>query len=124
MDWFDRLFTSVAYGLGALLSAGLSSAGEKAGDSLQVGRPLDKFATARRMSRDQTELYDLYKRLWRYEAQAEGIFSEFCWGAVNIRHTPRRRLPTVDRKRNRQRTSRPNRRCGHRLKIGAVIGPR
>ena len=62
MDWFSIFLEKTLTGLGVLIGNGISSAGEKVGTSLPAVRPMDKIATARRMSRDQTELYNLYKQ--------------------------------------------------------------
>ena len=43
---------------------------------------MDKIATARRMSRDQKELYNLYKKLLSYADQAQDTCTTVCWGAV------------------------------------------
>lgn len=74
----EKTLEKVLYAAGALIGYGLSAAGEKAAGSLPAGRPLDKIATARRMSREQRELSTLYQRLRRYEPQAEGIAAEVC----------------------------------------------
>ena len=59
MDWIFTLFEKMMYGLSVLIGHGIGAAGEKVGTALPAVRPMDKIATARRMSRDQTELYNL-----------------------------------------------------------------
>jgi Type IV secretion-system coupling protein DNA-binding domain len=81
MDLFSFLEKALT-GLGMLTGLGISAAGEKMGNALPAVRPMDKIATARRMSRDQTELYNLYKKLLSYADQAEDTCSTVCWGAV------------------------------------------
>ena len=83
MDWLFKMF-EVGFGkLGEMAGTALSSAGEKAGDKiLPAGRPMDKLTTTRRVNRDQAELYNLYKKMRQYEAQAEGIVTHVCWGSV------------------------------------------
>ena len=78
----EKTLEKVLYAAGALIGHGISAIGEKAGASLPAGRPLDKIATARRMSREQRELSKLYKRLRRYEPQAEGVSTQVCRWAV------------------------------------------
>jgi hypothetical protein len=63
MEWLFTLVEKMIYGLSVLLGLGMGKAGEKIGESLPAGRPMDKLSTARRMSRDQTELYKLNKKL-------------------------------------------------------------
>src|SRR2546421_6754190 len=82
MEWILTLVEKILFGLGALIGQGLGAAGEKVGASLPAGRPMDRLSTARRMSREQKELYKLYKRLWQHEPQAEGIVTSVCRGAV------------------------------------------
>ena len=82
MDWFSLFLEKSLYGLGVLIGNGIGSAGEKVGKSLPAVRPMDQIATARRMSRGQTELYKLYKNLLRYTDQAEDTCTTVCWRAV------------------------------------------
>src|SRR5687768_6183135 len=82
MDWFSIFLEKTLYGLGVLIGSGIGAAGEKLGTSLPAVRPMDKIATARRMSRDQTELYNLYKKLLKYTDQAQDTCTTVCWGAV------------------------------------------
>ena len=65
-----------------LIGNGIAAAGEKVGTSLPAVRPMDKIATARRMSRDQKELYNLYKKLLSYGDQAQDTCTTVCWEAV------------------------------------------
>jgi hypothetical protein len=78
MEWIEK----VLYGLGVLTGHAIGAAGEKVGVSLPAGRPMDKIATARRMSQDQRELYNLYKKLLRYTDQAQDTCTTVCRGAV------------------------------------------
>ena len=82
MEWIFTLVERMLYGLGVLIGQGLSSAGEKAGASLPAGRPMDRLQTRRRMKGDEAELFNLYKRLYRYESTAEAMVTDFCWGIV------------------------------------------
>jgi hypothetical protein len=83
MEWLFNMIEAGLNWLYTLIGYGLASGGEKVGDKvLPTGRPMDKIATSRRMSQDQTELYRLYKKLRQYEAQAEGILTHVCWGSV------------------------------------------
>jgi hypothetical protein len=82
MDWLFSFFEKALYGLGVLIGNGIGAAGEKVGTSLPAVRPMDNIATARRMSRDQKELYNLYKKLLSYGDQAQETCTTVCWGAV------------------------------------------
>jgi hypothetical protein len=82
MDWLFSFFEKALEGVGVLIGSGIGAAGEKVGTSLPAVRPMDKIATARRMSRDQTELYNLYNRLLSYTDQAQDTCNTVCWGAV------------------------------------------
>jgi hypothetical protein len=83
LDWLFKMFVVGLGKLGDMAGNALSSAGEKAGDKiLPAGRPMDKLTTTRRVNRDQAELYNLYKKMRQYEAQAEGIVTHVCWGSV------------------------------------------
>jgi hypothetical protein len=82
MDWFTILFEKPITMLSVLIGNGIMAAGEKVGTSLPAVRPMDKIATARRMSREQKELYNLYKKLLSYTDQAEDICTTLCWGTV------------------------------------------
>ena len=82
MDWFTILFEKPITMLSVLIGNGIMAAGEKVGTSLPAVRPMDKIATARRMSREQKELYKLYKKLLSYTDQAEDICTTLCWGTV------------------------------------------
>jgi len=52
MDWLTYLVEKTLLGLSAFIGNSIGAAGEKVDASLPVVRPMDKFATARRMSRD------------------------------------------------------------------------
>jgi hypothetical protein len=78
----------MTYGLGVLIGQGIGAAGDKVGTSLPVARPLDKIATARRMSREQKELYNLYNTLLSYAEEAEDVCTAVCEGAVNTALDP------------------------------------
>ena len=82
MDWVTFLLEKTMHTLGVLTGNAITAAGEKVGTSLPAVRPIDKIATARRMSRDQTELYNLYKKLLSYADQAEDICNTVCQGAI------------------------------------------
>jgi hypothetical protein len=79
----ENVLEKVLYGVGVLMGHAFSAAGEKVGSSLPEGRPMDKVDTARRMRREQRELFNLYQRLKRYEPQAEGIATDICRSAVS-----------------------------------------
>src|SRR5262245_15891548 len=78
----EKVVEKVLYVVGFLIGKGVSAAWEKIGAALPAGRPGDRIATARRMSREQKELYTLHTRLRRHEPQAQGIATDVCWGAV------------------------------------------
>jgi hypothetical protein len=78
LNFFEKIVT----GLGVLIGHAIGAAGEKVGTALPAGRPMDKIATARRMSRDQAEAYNLYNKLLKYSDQAEDMVTHVCWGAV------------------------------------------
>jgi len=82
MDWLTYLMERTLLGLSAFIGNSIGAAGEKVGASLPAVRPMDKIATARRVSRDQTELYNLYQKLLSYADQAEDTCTTVCWGAV------------------------------------------
>src|SRR6187455_1615095 len=88
MEWLFNLIEKMLYGLGVLVGSGIASAGEKVGTSLPATRPMDKIATARRMSRDQKELFDLYKKLLKYTDQAHETCAAVCGKAVNEALSP------------------------------------
>jgi hypothetical protein len=73
MDWLFSFIGKALEGVGVLIGSGIGAAGEKVGTSLPAVRPMDKIATARRMSRDQKELYNLY------QVVEEFSFSSQCW---------------------------------------------
>ena len=83
MDWISLFVEKTLSGLGVLIGYGIGAAGEKVGTSLPAVRPMDKIATARRMSRDQRELFNLYKRLLSYTDQAQDTCTKVCSGAVS-----------------------------------------
>ena len=82
MDWLTYFMERTLLGLGSFIGNSIGAAGEKVGASLPAVRPMDKIATARRMSRDQTELYHLYKKLLSYADQAEDICNTLSQDAV------------------------------------------
>jgi len=43
---------------------------------------MDKLQTRRRLKGDEAELFTLYKRLYRHEATASEMVTDFCWGIV------------------------------------------
>jgi hypothetical protein len=82
MWWMFRSLELFSYWLGLLAGRGLGAAGGRMAQHVPAGRPIDKLRTARRMSREQTELYNLYKRLLRYTDQAEETCNDLCWHVV------------------------------------------
>ena len=82
MNWLTYLVERTLLGLSAFIGNSIGAAGEKVGASLPAVHPMDKIATARRMSRDQTELYNLYKKLLSYADQAEDICNTISQDAV------------------------------------------
>ena len=81
--WMIHSLESFGFWLGECVAQGTLSVGEKvAGKTVPAGRPMDKWRTARRMSQDQKELYNLYKKLLSYSDQAQDTCTTVCWGAV------------------------------------------
>ena len=81
--WMIHSLESFGFWLGECVTQGTLSVGEKvAGKAVPAGRPMDKLRTARRMSQDQKELYNLYKKLLSYSDQAQDTYTTVCWGAV------------------------------------------
>src|SRR5688572_11649679 len=82
MDLFFSFFEKIVYFVSVLIGHGFAAASDKVGTSLPAVRPMDNIATARRMSRDQKELYNLYKKLLSYGDQAQDTCTTVCWEAV------------------------------------------
>jgi len=81
--WMIQSLESFGFWLGECVGQGTLSAGEKvAGNIVPAGRPMDKWRTARRMSQDQKELYNLYEKLLSYSDQAQDTCTTVCWDAV------------------------------------------
>jgi hypothetical protein len=84
MLWMLTSLENFGLWLGGLIGKGISSAGEKIADSEAIPetRAVDKIATARRVSRDQEELYTQYSKLLKYSDQAKETVDAYCWGVV------------------------------------------
>ena len=84
MFWMLTSLENFGLWIGDLLGRGISRAGEKLGesDTIPETRVKDKIATARRVSRDQAELYNEYSKTLKYSGQAKETVDAFCWGVV------------------------------------------
>ena len=80
--WMINSLESFGFWLGDCLAQGTLSAGERVAGKIEAGRPMDKWRTARRMNKDQKELYNLYEKLLTYSDQAQDTCTTVCWDAV------------------------------------------
>jgi hypothetical protein len=79
----EKTLEKVLYTAGAIIGWGFSAAGEKVAAKMPEGRSQDRADTARRIRREQRELFTLYQKLKRYAPQAEGIATNVCEKAVS-----------------------------------------